>query len=333
MTDRQTLVDLIGQRVTVTNPTLPVSWTGRLLGLSDHPSLTVEDEHGRRMTLPQSFRVEPAPPAVEGAAKPGENPAVEFLRVPLKGGGEWVRLDRLSDGRIMCQLCFGYFTRDQLNPVGEDAVEDVCQPCVMLEAAQVLRRAVQAFADELYAAPRRVDACAVQERLLRMVTPMGGPVTIEQARGLRAGCSGAGEEIESRTSGPDCDHDSQVIEHEGAHYWACLKCGENLGRIAEAPAGLVCVCGAPVQRDGNRWVHVPGAPGRPCREVRPRCPHCRLPHDLDGWPAEVCRRVRVYGGVHSDRPDPGEPTELGTEPARANENGGSVGATAPEAPQ
>lgn len=36
-----------------------------------------------------------------------------------------------------------------------------------------------------------------------------------------------------------CDHDSQVIDHEGAQYWACLKCGMNLGRVevlaAETP--------------------------------------------------------------------------------------------------
>ncbi|MGX1116365.1 hypothetical protein RKD37_001728 [Streptomyces ambofaciens] len=28
-----------------------------------------------------------------------------------------------------------------------------------------------------------------------------------------------------------CDHDSQVIDHEGDQYWACLKCGTNLGRV------------------------------------------------------------------------------------------------------
>jgi ribosomal protein L37AE/L43A len=29
-----------------------------------------------------------------------------------------------------------------------------------------------------------------------------------------------------------CDHDSQVIDHEGHQYWACLKCGQNLGKVA-----------------------------------------------------------------------------------------------------
>lgn len=42
-------------------------------------------------------------------------------------------------------------------------------------------------------------------------------------------------------------------------------------------------------------------------EERPRCQHCGMPHALDGWPAEVCRRVRAYGGVYADsKPDPGE---------------------------
>ncbi|MGW1744512.1 hypothetical protein ACWCRD_02620 [Streptomyces sp. NPDC002092] len=53
---------------------------------------------------------------------------VNFLTVALGDGTERVRLDRLTDGRIMCQLCFGYFPIDELNPV-EDGVEDICKPC------------------------------------------------------------------------------------------------------------------------------------------------------------------------------------------------------------
>lgn len=34
------------------------------------------------------------------------------------------------------------------------------------------------------------------------------------------------------TQQQECDHDSQVIDHEGSQYWACLKCGTNLGRVA-----------------------------------------------------------------------------------------------------
>lgn len=57
----------------------------------------------------------------------------DFLTVPLADGTTWTRLDRLTDGRIMCCLCFEYVTRDQLNPV-DGGVEDVCQPCARAEA-------------------------------------------------------------------------------------------------------------------------------------------------------------------------------------------------------
>lgn len=68
---------------------------------------------------------------------------VDFLTVPLANGGSHVRLDRLTDGRIMCQLCFGYFHRDQLNPV-DGGVEDVCKPCAVKEREAILRMTVYA---------------------------------------------------------------------------------------------------------------------------------------------------------------------------------------------
>ena len=58
---------------------------------------------------------------------------VGFLQVPLTDGGTWTRLDRLTDGRIMCQLCFEYKTREELNPLPDGLVEDVCNPCAALE--------------------------------------------------------------------------------------------------------------------------------------------------------------------------------------------------------
>lgn len=67
----------------------------------------------------------------------------EFVTVPLADGGEWTRLDRLTDGRIMCQLCFGYVTRQELNPTGDGQVEDVCKPCAQAEAEAVRRRNTQ----------------------------------------------------------------------------------------------------------------------------------------------------------------------------------------------
>lgn len=55
--------------------------------------------------------------------------SAEFLRVPLKNGGVRVRLDRLTDGRVMCCLCFDYCTRDELNPLDDGRVEDICKSC------------------------------------------------------------------------------------------------------------------------------------------------------------------------------------------------------------
>ncbi len=65
---------------------------------------------------------------------------IEFLSVPLAGGGEYVRLDRLTDGRVMCQLCFGFFEVADLNPV-DGGVEDVCKTCAAVEAEMVRRKA------------------------------------------------------------------------------------------------------------------------------------------------------------------------------------------------
>ncbi|WP_032761121.1 hypothetical protein [Streptomyces alboviridis] len=62
------------------------------------------------------------------------NQPADFLIVPLAEGGEYVRLDRLTDGRVMCCICFEYCARDQLNPVA-GGVEDVCKGCARIEAA------------------------------------------------------------------------------------------------------------------------------------------------------------------------------------------------------
>lgn len=56
-----------------------------------------------------------------------------FLQVSLATGGTWTRLDRLTDGRVMCCLCFAYCTRDELNPLPDGDVEDVCKPCAVLD--------------------------------------------------------------------------------------------------------------------------------------------------------------------------------------------------------
>ncbi|WP_042400044.1 hypothetical protein [Streptacidiphilus carbonis] len=64
----------------------------------------------------------------------------DFLTVELADGGTWTRLDRLTDGRVMCALCFDYCTRDQLNPLPGGFVEDVCKACAAAEAAALAGR-------------------------------------------------------------------------------------------------------------------------------------------------------------------------------------------------
>lgn len=68
--------------------------------------------------------------------------SIDFLTVVRDDGSTWTRLDRLTDGRIMCQLCFGYFPLADLNPV-DGGVEDVCQPCAIADRnAAAIARAV-----------------------------------------------------------------------------------------------------------------------------------------------------------------------------------------------
>jgi Biotin protein ligase C terminal domain len=46
-----------GQRVRVTNPS-GETWTGRIVGLADHPAMLLERDDGCRVMLPQCFAVE-----------------------------------------------------------------------------------------------------------------------------------------------------------------------------------------------------------------------------------------------------------------------------------
>jgi hypothetical protein len=66
---------------------------------------------------------------------------VDFLTETFADGSQRTRLDRLTDGRVMCCLCFEYVTRDQLNPLPDGMVEDVCQTCA---AAELQRQTIHA---------------------------------------------------------------------------------------------------------------------------------------------------------------------------------------------
>jgi hypothetical protein len=48
------------RRVRVTNPS-GGSWTGRIVGLADHPTMLLERGDGHRVSLPQCFAVEQIP--------------------------------------------------------------------------------------------------------------------------------------------------------------------------------------------------------------------------------------------------------------------------------
>jgi hypothetical protein len=84
MTSHDTLRALLGEWVRVSNPTNPASWTGKLLGLADNPSVLIESADGHRMSLPQTFTVE----RVDAPAAPADVPAPRSTVVhatPRKG--------------------------------------------------------------------------------------------------------------------------------------------------------------------------------------------------------------------------------------------------------
>ena len=57
--------------------------------------------------------------------------------------GGHVDITRLTDERIMCCLCFGYFPREELQEIEPGIVTDVCIPCWEEDQKAVLRK----FAD------------------------------------------------------------------------------------------------------------------------------------------------------------------------------------------
>jgi hypothetical protein len=64
----------------------------------------------------------------------------DFLTVPMAGGRSRTLLTHLTDGRVMCCICFDYFRMDDLNPVGGGKVEDVCKQCAADEMQDAARK-------------------------------------------------------------------------------------------------------------------------------------------------------------------------------------------------
>lgn len=50
-----------------------------------------------------------------------------------------VRLDRLTDGRVSCCLCFEFFKREDLHRDDDGTLWDICQPCWEWEASNPAR--------------------------------------------------------------------------------------------------------------------------------------------------------------------------------------------------
>jgi hypothetical protein len=54
----------------------------------------------------------------------------------------FVDITRLNDGRVMCCICFDYFTREELQEIEPGVVTDVCIPCWEEDHKAFLRRRV-----------------------------------------------------------------------------------------------------------------------------------------------------------------------------------------------
>lgn len=81
---REELAALVARRarVTVTNPHLGSSWTGRLLAYHEDPGVVIEPDSGPRMCLPASFTITEAPEQVPDEVTVSR----EDLRAVLRNG-------------------------------------------------------------------------------------------------------------------------------------------------------------------------------------------------------------------------------------------------------
>ena len=68
------------------------------------------------------------------------NEPVDFLTVPMAGGGSRTLLTRFTDGTVLCCVCWERCRMDDLNPIGDGKVEDVCKQCAADEMAEAARR-------------------------------------------------------------------------------------------------------------------------------------------------------------------------------------------------
>lgn len=96
---------------------------------------------------------------------------------------------------------------------------------VQIIPPESLSAQVADYAESLHTAPHKIDACGVRERLLAMLTPMGTPVTLAQARQLGRSAAGpnetgasVGESLEAVPADIDAGTDADLL---------CTPCANN----------------------------------------------------------------------------------------------------------
>lgn len=89
---------------------------------------------------------------------------VDFVTETFGDGSQWTRLDRLTDGRVMCCLCFDYAPKIGLEPTsdGSGDLTDVCRDCAARERPVPVKLA------------RRTDATEARQAMLDRVVPDDG---------------------------------------------------------------------------------------------------------------------------------------------------------------
>jgi len=120
------------------------------------PAAVLHQQHAAH-----SWRPQPGmdPVYCEGAEHEAAPEEGAFVTVEYPDGTSRVDMTRLTDGRVMCCLCFRYTTRDRLAPAPDDpgCFTDVCLPCALIEARQCADAAETALARVREAANQLAD--------------------------------------------------------------------------------------------------------------------------------------------------------------------------------
>lgn len=99
MTPPPHLAPLLGRRarVTVTNPHLGSSWTGRLLAYHEDPGVVIEPDSGPRMCLPASFTITEVPEPLPDEVTVSREDLNAVLLNPLLPDGVRARLEQAAE--------------------------------------------------------------------------------------------------------------------------------------------------------------------------------------------------------------------------------------------